>query len=68
MAKKLRKSAPRKKKPETLRAFRIELGKDKTTVKDIELAIKNKLATQPTDLLRKASTVVIVVESEDEGP
>lgn len=60
--KKAPKKKPRRAKGGGLRALRVPISESETTSRDVELAIKKKLATQPTDLFRRNDTVVIVVE------
>jgi len=62
MRKKSGKKAPKRKRPAPRRIL-IEVGKEKPpTLEDIELAIKEKLATQPTDFFRNTDTVIIILE------
>jgi hypothetical protein len=65
MRKKSKKTAPRKKGRRPPRTIRIRVGKrTKPTHEAVELAIKEKLVAQPTDLFRDTQTVVIVLEDE----
>jgi hypothetical protein len=61
-----KKKAPKKKRRRArgggLTALRIPISESKATSRDVELAIKKKLATEPTDLFRRNDTVIIVVE------
>lgn len=67
MAKKSKKNPSKKKYKRAPRTIRITVGKrTKPTHAAVEQAIKEKLATQPTDLFRDTQTVMIVIE--DEGP
>lgn len=64
MPKKSSKKAPKRKRPAPRRIL-IEVGKEKPpTLEDVELAIKEKLATQPTDFFRNTDTVIITIEDE----
>lgn len=65
MAKKKSRKKPAEKKRPAPRKIFIEVGKNKKpTVDDVELAIKKKLATQPTDFFKNTDTVIIVIEDE----
>ena len=62
-----KKSAPKKKTrrktAEGIHAIRVPLKKSrKTTRQEVELAIKNRLASEPTDILQDDDTLVIVLE------
>jgi hypothetical protein len=59
---------PKRKNPRREpRTILIEVGKGKRpTNEDVELAIKEKLAAEPTDVFRNTETLIIVIQ--DEGP
>ena len=64
MAKQPTKTARSKKQLIPLKIF-IEVGRRKNaTVEDVELAIKKKLATQPTDIFRNTDTIIIEILHE----
>jgi hypothetical protein len=59
----------KKKDPRPPLGILIEVGKKtKPTLADVELAIKEKLAAQATDLFRNTETVVIVLQDEGNHP
>jgi urease accessory protein UreE len=67
MANNPKKSAPKKKthteRVEGIHAIRVPLKRSrKTTRQEVELAIKKRLASEPTDVLQDDDTLVIVVE------
>jgi len=61
-----KKSAHKKKsrrKAEGIHAIRVPLKRSqKTTRQDVELAIKKRLASEPTDIIQDDDTLVILVE------
>ncbi|HYL16566.1 MAG TPA: hypothetical protein VEV41_26260 [Terriglobales bacterium] len=62
-----KKSAPKKKtgrkRAEGIHAIRVPLKRSrKTTRQEVELAIKKRLASEPTDVLQDDDTLVIVIE------
>ncbi len=69
MRKKSKKPAPKMKhrRPRRPLLVWVEVEHETSTLQDVERAIKEKLATHPTDLFRKTETVVIVVQVEGEG-
>lgn len=75
MAKNKRQKASRQKtkqgKTKALKALRkleVPISPSKATIQEVELAIANKLATQPTDLFMKNEKVIIEIEQfEDKG-
>jgi len=44
------------------RTIRIPISASKATTQDVEKAIEDKLATQPTDLFRDSRKIIIVIE------
>lgn len=72
MAKNKRQQASRRKtkqaKTKALRALKLEvpISPSKATIQEVELAIANKLATQPTDLFMKNEKVIIECEQFEE--
>jgi hypothetical protein len=61
-----KKRAPEKKtrrKAEGIHAIRVPLKRSqKTTFQEVELAIKKRLASEPTDVIQDDDTLVIIVE------
>jgi hypothetical protein len=61
-----KKRAPKKKirrKAEGVHAIRVPLKRSqKTTFQELELAIKKRLASEPTDVIQDDDTLVIIIE------
>jgi hypothetical protein len=69
MKKKSKSKAPKKRSRRPPVKIRIEVGKGtKPTIEVVELAIKEKLATYPTDLFRNNRTVIIQIQEEGGQP
>ncbi len=66
MAKNTKKKAPKKKshraRARGAQTLRISISESHATTQDVEKAISEKLATQPTDLFRSSEKLIIVVE------
>jgi hypothetical protein len=57
------KKKARRKRAESIHAIRVPLKRSReTTRQEVELAIKKRLASEPTDVLQDDDTLVIVVE------
>lgn len=65
MAKNQKKRAPKTKAKRTKaggRTIRIPISASEATTQDVEKAIADKLATQPTNLFRDSRKIIIVLE------
>jgi hypothetical protein len=58
------KKKPRQAREQEPRALRIKITK--RTIEDVDLAIKEKLEAEPTDLFRNSDILIIVLEHEED--
>jgi hypothetical protein len=63
-----RKKTSRRATAKGQRKLRIPISESKATIKDVEVAIAAKLATQPTDLFIKNDKIIIVLEKFEGRP